>query len=133
YNSNHCSNDHDMTANTAQQAAKGLKPEQYLTLRELSKAIAAHRDLTRLFHDLTCRLQTLFNFRDLGVMLQDSSRNVMRLHLLETCAPTKWKPPTEVPMEGSIAGWVWQNQEPVVVRDINLEDRFPFAKTLLDH
>ena len=122
-----------MTATTAQPAAMGLKPEQYLTLLELSKAIAAHRDLSRLFHDLACRLQTLFNFRDLGVMLHDSSRNVMRFHLLETCAPTKWKAPTEVPMEGSIAGWVWQNQEPVVVHDINLEDRFPFAKTLLDH
>ena len=122
-----------MTATTAQTAAKGLKPEQYLTLLELSKAIAAHRDLSRLFHDLACRLQTLFNFRDLGVMLHDGSRNVMRLHLLETCAPTKWKPPTEVPMEGSIAGWVWQNQEPLVVHDITLEDRFPFAKTLLDH
>ena len=36
-------------------------------------------------------------------------------------------------MEGSIAGWVWQNQEPVVVHDITEEDRFPFAKTLLDH
>jgi formate hydrogenlyase transcriptional activator len=57
----------------------------------------------------------------------------MRLHLLETCAPTKWKAPTEVPMEGSIAGWVWQNQEPVVVHDITVEDRFPIAKTLLDH
>src|SRR5260370_41390878 len=118
---------------TAQSAAKVLKPEQYITLLELSKARAAHRDLSGLFHDLACRLQTLFNFRDLGVMLHDSSRNVMRLHLLETCAPTKWKTPTEVPMEGSIAGWVWQNQPPVVVRDITLQDRFPIAKTLLDH
>ena len=122
-----------MTTTSAQGAARGLQPEQYLTLLELSKAIAAHRDLSGLFHDLACRLQTLFNFRDLGVMLHDSSRNVMRLHLLETCAPTKWKAPTEVPMEGSIAGWVWQNQEPVVVHDIALEDRFPVAKTLLDH
>jgi len=122
-----------LTTTSAQVAAKGLKPEQYLTLLELSKAIASHRDLSRLFHDLACRLQTLFNFRDLGVMLHDRSRNVMRLHLLETCAPTKWKAPTEVPIEGSIAGWVWQNQEPVVVHDITLDDRFPFAKTVLDH
>ncbi len=122
-----------MNTTSAQIAGKGLKPEQYLTLLELSKAIAAHRDLSELFHDLACRLQTLFNFRSLAVMLHDSSRNVMRCHFLETCAPTKWQPPTEVPMEGSIAGWVWQNQEPVVVHDITLEDRFPFAKTLLDH
>jgi len=122
-----------LTTTTAQIAAKGLKPEQYVTLLELSKAIAAHRDLSKLFHDLACRLQSLFNFRDLAVMLHDDSRNVMRCHFLETCAPTTWKAPTEVPMEGSIAGWVWQNQEPVVVHDITEDDRFPFAKTLLDH
>jgi formate hydrogenlyase transcriptional activator len=122
-----------LTTTTDQVAAKGLKPEQYLTLLELSKAIASHRDLTKLFHDLACRLQMLFKFRSLAVMFHDSSRNIMRCHFLETCAPTKWQAPTEVPMEGSIAGWVWEHQEPVVVHDIALEDRFPFAKTLLDH
>jgi len=110
-----------------------LKPEQYLTLLELSKAIASHRDLTKLFHDLACRLQMLFKFRSLAVMFHDSSRNIMRCHFLETCAPTKWQAPKEVPMEGSIAGWVWEHQEPVVVHDIALEDRFPFAKTIPDH
>ena len=122
-----------MTTTTTQVAAKGLKPEQYLTLLELSKAIASHRDLTRLFHDLACRLQMLFKFRSLAVMFHDSSGNIMRCHFLETCAPTKWQAPTEVPMEGSIAGWVWEHQEPVVVHDIALEDRFPFAKTIPDH
>ncbi len=122
-----------MTTTTTQVAAKGLKPEQYLTLLELSKAIASHRDLTRLFHDLACRLQMLFKFRSLAVMFHDSSRNIMRCHFLETCAPTKWQAPSEVPMEGSIAGWVWEHQEPVVVHDIALEDRFPFAKTIPDH
>jgi len=122
-----------LTTTTAQDAAKGLKPEQYLTLLELSKAIASHRDLAKLFHDLACRLQILFKFRSLAVMFHDSSRNIMRCHFLETCAPTKWQPPTEVPMEGSIAGWVWEHQEPVVVHDIALEDQFSFARTLLDH
>jgi formate hydrogenlyase transcriptional activator len=122
-----------LSTTTDQVAAKGLKPEQYLTLLELSKAIASHRDLTRLFHDLACRLQMLFKFRSLAVMFHDTSRNLMRCHFLETCAPTKWQAPTEVPMEGSIAGWVWEHQEAVVVHDIALEDRFPFAKTLLYH
>jgi formate hydrogenlyase transcriptional activator len=122
-----------LTTDIAQVAAKGLQPEQYLTLLELSKAIASHRDLTQLFHDLACRLQMLFKFRSLAVMFHDSSRNIMRCHFLETCAPTKWQAPTEVPMEGSIAGWVWEHQKPVVVHDIALEDRFPFAKTIPDH
>jgi len=107
-----------------------LQTKKYLTLLELSKAIAAHRDLSQLFHDLACRLQHLFNFRDLGVMLYDRSRNLMKLHLLETCAPAEWETPTEVPIEGSIAGWVWQHQEPVVIRDLELDDRFPVARTL---
>ena len=101
---------------------------------ELSKAIASHRDLTQLFHDLACRLQMLFKFRTLAVMFHDGSRNVMRCHFIETCAPTKWQAPTEAPVAGSVAGWVWEHQEPVVLHDINLEaDRFPFAKTLPDH
>ena len=122
-----------MSTTSAQITGKGLKAEQYLTLLELSKAIASHRDLTRLFHDLACRLQMLFKFRSLAVMFHDRSRDVMRCHFLETCAPTKWQSPTEVPMEGSVAGWVWEHQEPVVVHDINLDDRFPFARTLPDH
>lgn len=106
--------------------------KKYLTLLELSKAIASHRDLSGLFHDLACRLQSLVDFSHLGVLLYDHKRNVMRLHMLETCQPTEWKAAAEVPMEGSIAGWVWEHQEPVVIRDLETEDRFPYAKILLE-
>ncbi|HEY6248279.1 MAG TPA: sigma 54-interacting transcriptional regulator [Pyrinomonadaceae bacterium] len=123
-----------MSTTTAQIEAKGLKPEQYLTLLDLSKAIASHGDLTKLFHDLACRLQALFKFRSMGVTFYDPKRNLMKFHFMETCIPTKWQAPTEAPIDGSIAGWVWQHQEPVVVHDIALEeDRFPFAKTIPSH
>ncbi len=105
--------------------------QKYLTLLELSKAIASHRDLSRLFHDLSCRLRNLFAFSHLGVMLYDPGRNVLRMHRLESCQPTKLPAPTEIPLEGTIAGWVWKNQEPIVVRDLTVDDRFPAAKTLL--
>ena len=119
---------------TAQIEAKSLKPEQYLTLLELSKAIASHRDLTKLFHDLACRLQMLFKFRSMAVVFHDPKRDLMRSHFMETCIPTKWQAPKEVPIEGSVAGWVWQHQEPVVVHDIAEEEhRFPFAKVIPNH
>lgn len=120
------------TTDTAQIKIADLQSRKYLTLIELSKAIASQRDLSSLFHDLACRLQGLFNFRDLGVMLYDDVRKVMRVHLLETCEPKEWQAPVEVPLEGSIAGWVWQNQEPLVIRDLDLEDRFPVAQRLRD-
>ena len=56
----------------------------------------------------------LFDFHFLCVMLHDAARNVMRLHIVETSEPAL-AIPNEVPIEGSMGGWVWQNQEPVVI------------------
>ena len=114
-------------------AAGDEQTKKYLTLLELSKAIASHRDLSGLFHDLACRLQSLIDFSHLGVLLYDPQHNVMRFHLVESCAPGKQQPPAEVPMEGSVAGWVFTKQEPVIIRDLETEDRFPYAKILLEH
>ena len=123
----------DVNTTTGQAAVTDEQTKKYLTLLELSKAIASHRELSQLFHDLACRLQSLFDFSHLGVLLYDERQNVMRLHLVETCEPTEWQAPKEVPIEGSIAGWVWQKQEPIVIRDLDLEDRFPVAKTVLNY
>lgn len=119
-----------MVQGTAQIEVPGLRREQYLTLLGLEKAISSHRNIPDLFRDLACRLQDLFKFRDIGVMLHDEKRNVMRLYVLEACADLLREPVTEVPVEGSIAGWVWQNQAPVVVSDLDTDTRFPFAKGL---
>ena len=51
-----------MNAHTAFGVATELQTQKFLTLLELSKAIASHRDLSELFHDLTCRLRNLFAF-----------------------------------------------------------------------
>jgi formate hydrogenlyase transcriptional activator len=119
-----------MSESTAQIAVAGLKQEQYLTLLGLEKAISSHRNIPNLFRDLACRLQDLFKFRDIGVMLHDETHNVMRLYVLEACEDVLREPVIEVPIEGSIAGWVWQNQEPVIVGDLESETRFPSAKTI---
>ena len=123
-----------MNNSPAQVAVADQETKKYLTLLELSKAIAAHRDLSGLFHDLACRLQSLVDFSHLGVLLHDPKRNVLRFHLIETCEPAAWQPISEIPIEGSIAGWVWEHQEPVVIPNLQLEheDRFPFAKGLLE-
>lgn len=108
----------------------GLRQDQYLTLLGLEKAISSHRNIPDLFRDLACRLQDLFKFHDIAVMLHDKTNNVMRLHVLEACEGLPREPVTEVPIEGSIAGWVWQNQQPVVVSDLERDTRFPVVKTM---
>ena len=88
-----------MNAHTAFAVDTDLQTQKFLTLLELSKAIASHRDLSGLFHDLTCRLRNLFAFRDLAVMLHDDQKNVMRSYIMDGCAEA-WLPndPNEVPI-----------------------------------
>ncbi len=117
---------------TQTQVAADEQTRKYLTLLELSKAIASHRELPLLFHDLACRLKTLFEFSHLSILLHDATHEVMKLHLVESCEPEQWPTPTEVPIAGSIAGWVWEHQQPMVVRNLELEDRFPVAKLLIE-
>jgi len=107
-----------------------IQQQQYLTLHELSKAIATHRNLSDLFHDLADRLNQIFDFQSISVMLHDESQNVMRLHILEASEPAFQQAPAEIPTEGSITGWVWRNQRPVIVRDVDQETRFPIAQVL---
>jgi formate hydrogenlyase transcriptional activator len=110
-----------------------LTRKQYLTLLEISKAIASHRDLTGLFHDLADRLHQLFDFHNLRVLVHDGAHNVMRMQILETDDPAMRKFPTELPVEGSISGWVWQNQQPFITGEVQQETRFTTAKQLCDY
>ncbi|HWO01042.1 MAG TPA: sigma 54-interacting transcriptional regulator [Blastocatellia bacterium] len=121
-----------MSENSARQAVTGLGSRQYVALLELSKAIASHSDISDLFHDLACGLKNLFDFNYLGVFLHDGTRDVMRLHVVETSEPKMWQAPSEIPTEGTVAGWVWQNQQPLVIHDLQDETRFPVTQALRD-
>ena len=122
--------DVQMSEGFARISVPSLRQEQYLTLLGLEKAISSHRNIPDLFRDLACRLQDLFKFRDIGVMLHDDAANVMRLYVLEACDGPRREPVTEVPIDGSIAGWVWQNQQPAIVNDLEHDTRFPATKKL---
>src|ERR1700686_1500132 len=98
---------------------------QLEALLEVSEAIAQQRDLPALFHDLAGRLHSVVDFDFLSLVLHDSSRNVMRLHVLETRIPGEKAAGSESPVEGNPSGWVWQTQQPFVVSDTEGGKRFP--------
>jgi formate hydrogenlyase transcriptional activator len=98
---------------------------QLEALLEVSEAIAQQRDLPALFHDLAGRLHSVVDFDFLSLVLHEPSRNVMRLHVLETRVPGEKVAGTESPVEGNPSGWVWQTQQPFVVSDTHEETRFP--------
>ena len=103
-------------------------------LLEVSEAIAQQRDLPALFHDLAGRLHSVVEFDFLTLVLHDSERNVMRLHVLETHIPTEKVAGRESPVENNPSGWVLQTQQPFVVDDIEQESRFPeFIQRVREH
>ncbi|MFY9583098.1 MAG: sigma 54-interacting transcriptional regulator [Candidatus Acidiferrales bacterium] len=104
---------------------------QHQALLEVAEAIAQHRDLGELFHDLAQRLHGLVQFDYLNLVLHDASHQVMRLHILETLQPTRIQPGLEFPISETPAGWVWETQQPFLVADIEQEARYPAVTELL--
>ena len=62
--------------------------EPYRVLLAVSEAIASHRDLSVLFHELAGRLHHVVHFDYLGLVLHEAASHTMRLHILEASEPT---------------------------------------------
>jgi formate hydrogenlyase transcriptional activator len=104
----------------------GASPEaRHQTLLEVAEAIAQHRDLGELFHDLAERLHRVVKFEYLNLILHDPARNVMRLHILESEKFKKQVPGTEFQIGQTPSGWVWETQQPFVLDDIEKETQYP--------
>jgi formate hydrogenlyase transcriptional activator len=101
-----------------------LLHSQYHALLEISEAIASHRDLGALFHDLAPRLHRAVQFDFINLILYEPTRKMMKSHVLETPDPTYVCPDGDCPME-TPAGRVWQTQEAWVVSNLNADTRFP--------
>ena len=119
---------------TAPAAPPEHSRRQLEALLEVSEAIAQQRDLAALFHDLSERLHSVVEFDFLTLILHDPVRDVMRLHVLETNVPTKKATGSEMPVEGTPSGLVWQTQEPFVVSDTEEDARYPdYISRLREH
>jgi formate hydrogenlyase transcriptional activator len=99
--------------------------EPYLTLLDVAKAIASHRNVSELFQDLTTPLHRVLDFHYLSVVLYDAAQHVLRLHTLETSVRGRLQAGAAFGVEDIPPGWVWAHQQPLVVRDIAQEPRFP--------
>jgi len=104
--------------------------DRYEALVEVSHSIASHPDLAGLFHDLLQRLRRVVRFDFLNLMLHDAATNMMRLNVLEAAVPITVPLSLALPVEDIPAGWVWQQQQPLLIRDLEQETRFAPAVRL---
>lgn len=112
-------------------ATEHLPPPTYQALLAVSASINSHRDLSELFHDLSQRLGHVLQFDYLSLQLHDSERNVMRRHVLERSVPVKEFAGDDLPDAELLSGWVWQNQKPIIIGDLEQETRFPRSVQIL--
>ena len=110
-----------------------LLHSHYQALLEISEAIAVHRDLNELIHDLAQRLPRIVPFDFINLVLHDPMREVMRLNSLVAPETATIRPGLELPVDQSPAGWVWKTQQPLMVEveDVAAESRFPKLIPLL--
>jgi formate hydrogenlyase transcriptional activator len=102
--------------------------DQYQTLLKITESIVSHRDLAELFRDLAQLLGNFLQFDHLSVRLHDPQGNVMRRHILERSSLVDLD--QELPVGGSLAGWVWENQQPVLIDNIE-KVHFPRSMQVL--
>ena len=98
---------------------------RYRALLAVSEAIAAHRDLPALLHELTGRLAAVVHFDALSLVLHDAATNTMRLRVLDTGEPIS--PGFEIVLrpEDDPAGLVWQTQQPLITSKLDELGRWP--------
>jgi formate hydrogenlyase transcriptional activator len=121
---------HDESATVAQLQLRDERDRLRLLL-EVSESIASHRDLDVLFRDLAQRLPRIVPFDYINLILHDSAKNVMRLHILAAPDESTIKPGTEFPIDDSPGGWVWKTQQTIRVEDVSLDGRFPGVTRML--
>jgi formate hydrogenlyase transcriptional activator len=83
---------------------------------------AARRSFSELLQELSRLLHELFEFNFLSYGLYDEASGAMRVYMLQSLRAPKG--PVELPLRDSPVGWVWSEQAPLVISDLQGERRF---------
>jgi formate hydrogenlyase transcriptional activator len=114
-------------SSTPQPAAR---PDLRPVLLDVARATASQRGMEMLLRDLATLLGRVASFDRLGIVLHDAECDRMRLHTLTAAEPTTTTA-IELAVEESPAGAVWRTQQPLVVADLERDERFPAIRRIL--
>ena len=100
------------------------KDALYQAVIALSRAIAGRTDLRDLLSGVAESLRPIVSFDHIALILHDRNGNTMQGHILnEPCNPTIAS--LRLPVDQDPAGWVWRNQQPLIVSPLQSETRWP--------
>jgi formate hydrogenlyase transcriptional activator len=98
--------------------------EIYEAVLSLSRSIAGRTDLAALLSGVRQSLRRIVRFDHLGLILHDADAEAMQGHILnEPGNPVITS--LRMPVEADPAGWVWLNQQPLILSRLDAETRWP--------
>jgi len=96
---------------------------RYVRLLEVSTEMASTLELDSLLNTIVTAAQELTNCEASSLLLHDPQSNHLYFEAATNMNPSNLGP-TAVPIEGSIAGWVFTNNKPLLVADAFSDVRF---------
>lgn len=102
---------------------------RFEALLEMADVLVRHHNPAELFPDLAERLRQVVAFDFIAVALHSPSDNTMRLNL--SVGVELGSVPHQLPVTDTPSGWVWEHQQPLLVPDINAEERFRAGMNVL--
>jgi formate hydrogenlyase transcriptional activator len=98
--------------------------ELYEAVLALSRSIAGRTDLDALVSGVAASLRRIVRFDHVGLVLHDPNGNLMQGYILnEPGNPVITR--LRLPVDEDPAGWVWMNQQPLVLSPLESETRWP--------
>ena len=100
------------------------KDALYKAVMTLSRSIAGRTDLRSLLSGVAESVRHIVSFDHIGLILHDPNGNAMQGDILnEPCNPVVTS--LRLPVDEDPAGWVWLNQQPLVLSHLQSETRWP--------
>ncbi len=96
----------------------------YEAVVALSRSLAGRTDLRSLLAGVADSLRRIVSFDHLGLILHDPHANAMQGYILSEPGNPVITDLT-LPVDQDPAGWVWLNQQPLVISPLQAETRWP--------
>src|SRR5215472_70350 len=98
---------------------------RYEALIRVSQAVGVHREPKKLFDVLVGELRRVIEFDGFGIAQYDESTGRIQWHVFVRCNEKDVSLPSECSQRQSMTCWVYEHQQPIIVRDVEDETRFP--------
>jgi formate hydrogenlyase transcriptional activator len=96
----------------------------YEAVVDFSRSLAGRTDLRSLLAGVADSLRRIVRFDHIGLILHDLNRNAMQGYIL-TEPGNPVIEDIRLPVDEDPAGWVWLNQQPLVIPSLHAETRWP--------